>query len=319
MALAVDELNTATYEAKLDEVATDNAYDESPFFKLKLSKGGFTQQTGGEELNFGINYKKQGTAESAAPRKQITFENVETLTEAKTYWAFYNARAMMFWDEKVKNAGKSKVIDLAANRIEVLKKEILDKLCTDLLKSGSPAGDYDLTPIPYIVDSANTYGGIAVTDAANWASQEDAATTTLTLFGSGSLSYYINACSLGTNRPTLHLTTRNLYSKFMSKAEPMHLHTDEETAKLGFQNLVWIDAPVMGDNYVPSGYWLGLDMDAFDVLVNGGKNGIEYTPWIDLTPSGYINTAGKIATFVGQVICRRRRTSFKYSALDYTL
>jgi hypothetical protein len=60
-------------------------------------------------------------------------------------------------------------------------------------------------------------------------------------------------------------------------------------------------------------------MDAFDVYYSGGKNGIEYTEWIDLTPSGYINTVGKIGTFVGQVVCRRRRTSFKMSALNYAL
>src|SRR5512136_1575692 len=100
MALSVDELNTATIEARLDEVATDQAYDESVFFQKKL-KGGFVQHEGGVYLDFGIHYKKQGTAESAATRKQITFENVETLTQGVTYWAFYNARAMLFWDEKV--------------------------------------------------------------------------------------------------------------------------------------------------------------------------------------------------------------------------
>src|SRR4030042_1128510 len=123
MALSVDELNTATYEAKLDKIATDQAYDQSVFFTKKL-KSGFVQHEGGVYLDFGIHYKKQGTALAQSPRAQITFENVETLTEAKTYWAFYNARTMLFWDEKVKNAGKSRMIDLAADRSGVLKREI---------------------------------------------------------------------------------------------------------------------------------------------------------------------------------------------------
>jgi hypothetical protein len=317
MALSIAELNTATWEAKLDKVATDQAYDESVFWAKKFQDK-FVTQKGGALLNFGIHYKTQGTGAMANPRSQITFENVETLTEASTYWAYYNARAMIFMDEKVKNAGVSQAIDLAADRIAVLKREMLYTLCTALFSTSTPAGTFDMQPIPWIVDSANTYAGIAVADAANWASTEDSTTTVLNVTGSGSLTYMINTCTLGTKKPTLHLTTRNLFSKFISILLPNQFYRDEDTVKLGFSNAVLIDAPVVGDGFVPAAMWLGLDMDSWEVVVENGGNGIRYTDWIDLTPSGYLDTAAKIAYWVGQVRCTRRRTNFKYSALDYT-
>ncbi len=318
MALSVDELNTATQEAKLDKVATDSAYDQSVFFAKKL-KDGFVTQKGGTTLNFGIHYKKQGTGGMTNPRAQQTFTNVETLTEASTYWAFYKASTALFWDEQVKNAGVSKVIDLAADRIAVLKREMLDTLVTAALTTSTPAGTYDLQAIPYVVDSANTYAGIAVADAATWASQEDSSTTALAVTGSGSLAYYNNACTLGTKGPTLYLTTRNLASKAMSLCLPNQMYSDEETVKLGFPNVTLLGIPVVGDGYVTAAQWYGLDMDSWEVVVEeGSNNGIRYTDWMDLTPSGYLNTMGKLAYFVGQIRCTRRCTNFKYTALDYT-
>jgi hypothetical protein len=319
MALSVDELNTATQEAKLDKVATDSAYDQSVFWAKKFSDG-FVTQKGGTTLNFGIHYKQQGTGAASNPRSQLTFDNVETLTEASTYWAFYNARCAIFFDEKVKNAGKSQAIDLAADRIQVLKREMLSTLCTALLSTSTPAGVYDMQPIPYIVDSANTYAGITVADAANWASQETSSYTTLTVTGTGSLSYYNNLCTLGTHMPTLYLTTRDLASKAMSLCLPNQMYSDEEIVKLGFKNVTLLGIPVVGDGFVAASQWYGLDMDSWEVVVEeGSNNGIKYTDWLDLTPSGYLNTAAKIAYWVGQVRCTRRRTNFKYTALNYAL
>lgn len=319
MALAIDELNTATRVAKLDEIATDQAYDESAFWAKKLSDG-FIKQKGGVTLNFAVNYKLQGTGTMANPRAQQSFENVETLTEASTYWAYYTAKATLFWDEKIKNAGGSKVIDLASNRIQVLKREMLYTLCNALLSTSAPAGTFDIQPIPYIVDSANSYAGITVADAALWASQEDSTTTTLMLTGANSLTYYNNLCTLGTKMPTLYLTTRNLASKAMSLALPNQWYQNEEYAKLGFANVALVGIPVIGDAFVAASQWYGLDMDSFEVVVTEGNDrGITFTDWIDLTPSGYLNTAAKIAYWVGQVRCTRRRTNFKYTALNYAL
>lgn len=319
MALPVDELNAATKKGYLNEAVVQSAYDMSAFWKMQWMKGFVEALGGGTLMEFPIRYKKLATGESADPRSQLTFQSNQTRTAGQVNWGFYRAVTMLYWDEKVKNAGAAKVFDLAADRMQELRDEMIDLLCNALLSSTSAPGNYDLWPINYIIDSANTYAGISVSDAANWASTEDSSTTTMTLFGSGSLTYAVAQATLGIYKPTLHLTTRNLYAKYMSLLTPNQIYQDTETAAMGFSNVLLIDAPVVGDAYLPAAMWLGIDMDAFEVRTDGsGTNGIDLTDWIDLTPVGYINSAGKVATFVGQVICRRRKTSFKYSALDYT-
>ena len=319
MALPVDELNAATKKGYLNEAVVQSAYDQSAFYKMQWMKGFVEVLDGGSLMEFPIRYKKQGTGETADPRSQLMFQSVQTRTAGQVNWGFARAVTMLYWDEKVKNAGAAKVFDLAADRMTELRDEITDLLCTQLLTNTAAPGTFDLWPLSYIIDSANTYAGVTVSDASNWASTEDGSTTTMTLFGSGSLTASVAAATLGIYKPSLHLTTRNLYAKYMSLLTPNQIYQDTETAAMGFSNILLIDAPVVGDAYLPAAMWLGIDMDAFEVRTDGsGTNGIDLTDWIDLTPVGYINSAGKVATFAGQVICRRRKTSFKYTALDYT-
>jgi hypothetical protein len=318
MALPVDELNAATKKGYLNEAVVQSAYDQSVFWKMQWQKGFVEELDGGSLMEFPIRYKKQGTGEFNDPRSQVMFQQVQTRTAGQVNWGFARAVTMLFWDEKVKNRGEAKVFDLASDRMAELKDEMIDLLCTKLFNDSAP-GTFDIWSLPYIIDSANTYAGVTVSDAATWAGVEDGSTTTLTLFGSGSLTYSVAQATLGLYKPTLHITTRNLYAKYMSLVAPNQIYQDSDTAALGFQNILLIDAPVVGDAYMTAAMWLGIDMDAFEVRTDGsGTNGIELSDWIDLTPVGYINSAGKVATFAGQVICRRRRTSFKYSALDYT-
>ena len=319
MALPVDELNAATKKGYLNEAVVQSAYDMSAFWKMQAVKGFIEVLDGGSLMEFPVRYKKQGTGEMADPRSQIAFQSVATRSAGQVNWGFARAVTMLYWDEKVKNAGQAKVFSLAEDRMTELRDEIVDLLCTQLISNTSAPGSYDLWPLSYIIDSANTYAGITVSDAANWASTEDSSTTTMTLFGSGSLTYSVSAATLGIYKPSLHLTTRNLYAKYMSLLTPNQIYQDTETAAMGFSNILLIDAPVVGDAYMTAAMWLGIDMDAFEVRTDGsGTNGIDISDWIDLTPVGYINSAGKVATFAGQVICRRRKTSFKFSALDYT-
>jgi hypothetical protein len=316
MALPVDELNAATKKGYLNEAVVQSAYDQSAFYKMQWMKGFVEVLDGGSLMEFPVRYKKQGTGEIADPRSQLQFQSVATRTAGQVNWGFARAVTMLYWDEKVKNAGAAKVFDLAADRMTELRDEITDLLCTKLLTVDAAPGNFDLWSLNFIIDSANTYAGITIADAANWTSTEDNATTTLTIFGTTSLTAAVANSTLGIYKPSLHLTTRLLYAKYMSLLTPNQIYQDTETAALGFSNILLIDAPVVGDAYLPVGYWLGIDMDAFEVRTDGsGTNGIDLTDWIDLTPVGYVNSAGKVATFAGQVICRRRRTSFKFDHL----
>jgi len=323
MALSIDEINAVCSE-NFDKVIVQQAYDKSVFWaKIKKRDNFIKKNPGGVNLEFPIRYKKLGLGGRVAPRAQITFESVETRTAGTLYWSYQQDKTMLHWDEKVENAGKAQIVDLMADKSEELREDLTDILCTALFSTSTPsstAGAVDIQPIPYIVDSANTYAGIAVADASNWASTEDSSTTTLNLFGDGSLSHRVNATTFGQDTVDLHIMTRDLFSKFESIAEASKMYEDTETANMGFTNLTFHGKPVVGDAYCPSGYWFGLNMNDWHVYVtDAGTDGIQISEWKDLFAAGFPNAYAKVAQWVGQVVCKRRKTNFKYSALDYTL
>jgi len=322
MALSIDQANTISSE-NFDKVIVQQAYDSSIFYaKIKKMNNFIRKNPGGVNFEFPIRYKKLGQGGRVSPRAQIIFESVDTRTAGTLYWSYQQDKTMLHWDDQVQNAGKAKIVDLISDKSEELKEDIVDTLNTALWSTSTPsttAGSVDIQPIPYIVDSANTYAGVAVADASNWASTEDSTTTVLNLFGSGSLSYMVNQTTFGTEGVTLHITTRNLFSKFMSIPEANKMYEDVETANMGFKNLAFLGAPVVGDAYVPAGYWLGLNMNDWHINVqDSGTDGLEISEWKDLFAAGFPNALAKVAQWVGQVCCKRRKTNFKYSALDYT-
>jgi len=318
MALSISELNSVSHKY-FDKTIAETAYDQSPFF-AKLASMGKVVVNGGTTIQVPIRYKKLGLAGAVNPRSQITFEGAETRTALDDNWTFYVGKTVMFWDEVVKNGQEGRIIDLLKDKAKELKEDIQDILATDLFAT-SRATTANMTPLAVIVDSAATYGGIAVADAANWASTEDNSTTQLVLYGSGSLAYNVNACTLGTDKPTMHITTRNLYSKFESLAQPQQALFDKGLADMGFDNTLFHGVPVVADAYCTAAYWYGLDMNQFELMVNtkGDANGISITEWMDLTSQGFPNASGKFAEWVGNVVCRKRKTSFKCTTLNYAL
>jgi hypothetical protein len=195
--------------------------------------------------------------------------------------------------------------------------EDMDDILATAIHATSQAANNPV-PLAVIVDSADTYGGVAVADAAEWAAVEDSSSTTLTLALLRSLR---NDATFGKNMPTMHLTTRDLLSKYESLLDPHMVYEDKNMANLGFDSVSFYRKPVVSSPYTTAKYWYGLDMDTFSLIIHkddSGTNGISISKWTDLTVGGFPDSFGKIASWRGNLLCRRRKTNFKLSALVST-
>uniref|UniRef100_A0A6M3L9L3 Putative capsid protein n=1 Tax=viral metagenome TaxID=1070528 RepID=A0A6M3L9L3_9ZZZZ len=313
MALAFSELQTVSKNA-FDPNIHNNMYDKTVFFAKLKSKNKITYD-GGIKIQFGIHYAKLNRAKQIGWRDQISFGGTDTRTAAVLEWAPYMADTTLQWDERVKNAGRGKIIDLAKDKAKELTDDLSDQLSTDLVTSTSQ-GTLVVVPLAVIVDSATTYGGVAVADAADWASQEDGSATTMVLYGTTSLSYYYNAATFGSDAPTMFLTTRDLLSKLESLLQPQVRYTSDEALDKKFPHVLFNGKPAFSDSFVPSGYFYGLDMDKFELVVKDGED--EVSDWFSLEQDGRPKTLAKWASWVGNLKCDSRKTSFKMTALDYT-
>jgi len=313
MALAVNQAN-AVSRKWYDKNMYQQVYDEDPFLAILKGKNKISP-TGGTQLQWGVRTSKLGQTEMVGAREQLPITSVDTRTGAVLSWGYIAARTMMHWDEKVQNSGPEAVVNLLGDKAKELSEDFSEKLSTIIWGTDST----HVSPIPNIVDSALAYGGIAVSDASEWASTEDSSTTILTLFGAGSLTYMRNQASFGKNMPTHHFTTRDLVSKYMSRLQPQQRYeSDQKTVDMGFDNCLFFGKPVIGNPFISAGDWYGLDMDAFALAVKKGE-GEKVTDWFGLEQVGFPNAMAKFMTSVFNIKCDRRKTSFKFTALDYTL
>ena len=316
MALSIAEVNTAqTKFFDKKKVNMNQVYEDDPVLN-KLLKNNKIVTRGGTSIQFPIRYRKYSKADAVGADKQITFERKTTRTGGDLEWKYYSVDTMMTQAERVQNTGTPQLIDLLGDKEEEIRQDMMDRIATDLY-TANPNG-LGFSSLAEIVDSATTYAGIAVADAAAWAGVEDSSTTELVLYGSNSLSYWCNQATFGRKMPTLMTTTRDMASKFESLVEPLKRYSDKETASAGFPNVTFHGIPVVGNPYVPTGDWYGLCMEMFELRVAPEFN-LETTPWTDLFAAGFPWALGRVMSLVCNLLCRMRKVNFKATALDYTL
>jgi len=313
MALTYDELSSVS-KNYFDPKIYSQVYDSSPFFSRMKSKNKITYD-GGKEIQFPIRYRKLDRAQEIGPREQIVFGGKDTRTAGIVPWAYYEADTTLEWDERVKNAGKGKIIDLAKDKAKELAEDLFEKLSYNFLTATS-AGTNNLVPLNVLVDSTTTYAGVAYTDAASWLSTEDSTTTSMVMYGDGSLSESFNAATLGKNHPTVYYTTRDLLSKLESLLQPQIRYTNENTLNKKFYNVMFQGGEAYGDSFLPTSAFFGVDENALELVCKTGED--EVTDWFSLEQAGRPKTLAKVAFWVGNVKFNRRNTSFKYTALDHT-
>lgn len=314
MALSVTEAQTVQSDY-FDKVQPEQqVYEEDPFLN-KLKRDNQIVWDGGNEYQWPIRYRKYSRANAVDPDAAKTFETKSTRTGAKLARACYDIDSMITWAERMANTGKAKVVNLLADKNAEVMEDFMDRLATDLYTT-NPNG-LGFISLDVIVDSAATYAGIAVADAAAWAGIEDTTTTVPAFYGANSISYSLNLATLGKNMPNMFVTTRNLASALESLIEPQKRYQDIETASAGFKNVTFHGIPIMGNPFVPAGYFYGLNTKVFELLYHPDWN-FEKSPWTELWPT-FPRNLGMIMSWVGNLKCKMRKCNFKYSALDYTL
>jgi hypothetical protein len=315
MALTLTEAQTVQHDYFDKRDITQQVYEDDPFLS-KLKRDNRVVWDGGNNIQFPIRYRKYGRANAVDPDSQKTFEGKVTRTAGVLSWTHYDVDSMITRKERMLNTGRSRIVNLLADKNTEMEQDMQDRFATDLYTT-NPNG-LGFISLDVIVDASASYAGIAVADASAWAGIEDTTTTVPALYGANSLAYSINQATLGRNSPDMIQTTRNLASGYESLIEPQKRYTDKETADAGFKNVTFHMIPIIGNPFVPSGYLYGLCTKVFELRYHPDFN-FTPTPWTDLFQAGFPYCFGKLLSWAGNLVCKMRRCNFKYSALDYTL
>lgn len=308
MALSVNQANTVSHEV-YGKHFVENVYDASPFLKMLKDKHK-VKVKGGNYITFPVEYKELGTAQSRDWNDEVVFESVDTWTTAILQWAHIDAHTMITKEERFKNyAGPQQVVDVIKAKEKQLSNDLTEQLSDQIFATSSASNK--IIPIAVIIDSSDAYAGIAPADASIWAGNEDTSSTAMTR----ALLYSERGAAIfGMDGPTVHFTTQLLldtYNKLLGADERYH---NTREANAGFKTITLYGDNVYADHHIAAGHWYGLDMKQFELHV---MEEMDMTPtdWQDLLVGGYPKALAKYVDVALNLVCYRRRTNFKLTAL----
>lgn len=157
--------------------------------------------------------------------------------------------------EQLMNAGKEQIIDLMASRIDVAEATMANIIAQSIYSDGSGYGGKEITGLGVQVVAAPGSGAVGGIDRGTWAFWRnqtfDATTDGGAATTAANIQSYWNAlwakCVRGGDRPDLIVCDNAYWAYYMASLQAIQRFTSEDSAKLGFMSVKFMDADVVLD------------------------------------------------------------------------
>jgi hypothetical protein len=284
----------------------DNIFDSNPLLKRLLASGQYHSVNGGTYVDIPLAYA--GTTAKGWFKGSETLSTAENdmVTSARYDWCNLYAGITITEEDELKNGGERGVLKLLASKAQQAEKTLKDDLGTGLYSDGT-----DTKSIVGLRDIAavdQTVGGISQSTYSWWQAQVDSTTTTTSI---AAVNLQYENASIDSEKPTVLLSTRTIYTKYYNLLQPQQRFTDSSTASGGFQNLMFNGVPWISDSHCPSSHLFG---------VNEKHLWLCYHPEANMSKEPFqrpINQRIKCSRFVwmGAFGSSNNRLHFKFSGL----
>lgn len=248
MPLSYDQLSAITKKHYMPKLA-DNVFDSDVVLQRLKKKDRYKKIGGGTSIMQPLGYAKVSAAGWYSGAETLSTTDNQTITAAEYQWKQCYANISITRDEELKNMGDAQVLDLVKAKVKNAEDTLVDYLQGGIYHDGS--NPKSIVGLDKIIATSNTVGGISQTDYSWWQAQVDSTTTTLTL---ASMQTVWNNCSINSKTPTLLVGTRANFNRYYALLQPQQRFTDGDTAKGGFQNLMFNGAPFVVGSKVSSGH-----------------------------------------------------------------
>lgn len=246
MPLTYDQLSAITQKRFIPKLV-DAIFDGDPLLKRYRDKGRYKKVSGGTSLVMPLNYALTTAAGWYSGTETLSTADNDQITGAEYQWKQAYANITIARDDELKNSGDAQVIDLVKSKTMIAEKTLADYIQGGLYHSGTNAKSIVGTGL--FLSASNTVGGIAQGTYSWWQAQIDSSTTTL---GLAAMQTIYNACTIDNKSPTVGMATRSVYNKFYALLQPQQRFVDGDTAKAGFQNLLFNGTTVIVGSKVPT-------------------------------------------------------------------
>ena len=253
MALTYDQISAIT-EKKFMPKLVDNVFDSDVLLQRAKKKGWYKKLDGGTSVIMPLSYAQNTATGWYAGADTLSTTDNEQITGAEYAWKQLYVNITISRRDELVNSGDAQIVNFVKSKTQLAEKTITDQLQDALYNAGTDAKA--VAGLRVIVDSGNTVGGIAQGTYSWWQSQEDSSTTTLALSGLQTLD---TALTINNESPTVWLGTRAIYNRYYALLQPQQRFTDSETAKGGFQSLMFNGKPFVFGSKVPASHLFALN------------------------------------------------------------
>jgi hypothetical protein len=253
MALTVGELTAITHRFIMPKMY-DAIFDSNPLLQRILKSGQYHSQDGGRTIDIPLNYAQISASDWYEGAETLNTAENEAITAASYAWKSLYTTITVTEEDELKNSGKEGVLKILASKAQIAEKTIKDKLGTGIYSDGT--NSKSVIGLRDIVAVDQTVGGIDQTTNTFWQGQVDSTSTVLSL---GTINTLYENSSVDSEKPTAIYSTRTLYTKYYNLLQPQQRFVDSDTAKGGFQNLMFNGISWISDSHCPTAHVFGIN------------------------------------------------------------
>jgi len=246
MPLSYDQLSAITKKHYIPKLV-DGVFDSDPLLQRLKKKDRYKKLGGGTSIMMPLNYALTTAAGWYSGADTLSTTDNDQISAAEYQWKQGYANISISRDDELKNMGDAQVIDLVKSKTEIAEKTLTDYIQDGLYSSGTNAKS--IVGLGLFLSTSNTVGGISQSSYSWWKAQIDSSTTTLSM---AALEALFNLCTINAKSPTLGLVTRANFGRYNALLQPQQRFTDSDTAKGGFQNVMFKGIPIVMGSKIPT-------------------------------------------------------------------
>ncbi len=288
---------------------------------MNRRKGIFERPNGGQRWRIPLEYDESvgGSFTRVAPLSS----DDQTSVNAAYFWPkHYFGNATIYETDELENAGEYAEVQLVTQRVGNAQKTCSKYIASQIYSSNVDTAA-DLTGLLSLTGGAATaaYGGIIENDLVSVdGSKKWTARTTTTTEGI-SLAVIRTAATAAKlydgpkGKPDVGFMTEALFNivKGILQVQQRFVQ-DTDTAKAGFENVVFENIILTPDDYCPSGYMFLLNSNFIGWAIHE-KGLFVRKPWADLVVTGPLAKSMKIL-WHGNLVCSNRKAHIAHSNLS---
>lgn len=275
MAVNIGQLAATTIENYHDTMV-DNIFQKHALLNHLKENGGTKSYDGGTKIRVPVMHGSNSTVKAFSGTDTLDLSYQEGIDAAEFDYKMYDVSVTFTLEDKLKNQGKSQIIDLLKGKIKQAELSLSERLNNDLY-NGAASDSKEITGLDTIVAASGIYGGINGTSYSWWTSYVDDTSEALSFADIRTAKNSANNGN-GGSKISLMVTTQTLYEKFMSlittnyQMNPVMTKETKRLADASFTAVEFEGVPVTYDEACTSGSFFLINVENFKLGIMKGAD-----------------------------------------------